>query len=319
MEQAHRRKVSNMRKQNPSDLIAIVCADLHLSHKPPAARAGEPDWYAAMKRPLQEIWNLADTHNVPVLCAGDVFDHWMAPPELINFAHQYMPKMFAVPGQHDMPHHDANGMHRSVYHTLQRMGTIETVWLEKALTDIIIYGFPWGREPELLLNTPRTSKIRIALIHKYLWTEGASIPMAPAEGHVTKHTKAFDKFEIVISGDNHKQFTIQGKGEHPTIFNCGPIMRRHADDANTRPRVGLVYSNGKVESHYLDTSEDVFAPDAKETKVDVSSEMEAYLQELRQFEKTTLDYREALRTAALQSIVDKAVRNILIGEIDGNT
>jgi hypothetical protein len=54
-------------------VIAILCADLHLSHKPPIARSNEPCWYTAMKRQLNELSNLSQKWEAPVLCAGDVF------------------------------------------------------------------------------------------------------------------------------------------------------------------------------------------------------------------------------------------------------
>ena len=42
-----------MSKQNK--VIAILSADWHLSHHPPVWRSAEPDWYAAMQRPLEEV------------------------------------------------------------------------------------------------------------------------------------------------------------------------------------------------------------------------------------------------------------------------
>ena len=68
-------------------VIAILCADVHLSLNPPVWRSNEPDWFAAMKRPLDEIKELQKkNHDCPVFCAGDIFHKWDSPAELINWA-----------------------------------------------------------------------------------------------------------------------------------------------------------------------------------------------------------------------------------------
>ena len=102
----------NMRPED--EVIAIVCSDIHLSHKPPLARSGEPDWYVAMARPLNELRGLHSDYGVPVVIAGDIFDRWNSPPELIRFALDNLPKgAWVIPGQHDLPYHDYGALNRS--------------------------------------------------------------------------------------------------------------------------------------------------------------------------------------------------------------
>jgi hypothetical protein len=35
--------------------LAILVSDIHLSDKPPIFRSSEPDWFEAMKRPLDQL------------------------------------------------------------------------------------------------------------------------------------------------------------------------------------------------------------------------------------------------------------------------
>ena len=67
-----------MRKQ----AVALFCADLHLSDKPPIARAQEEDWNYCQKEVLLEINVLADKHNCDVYVAGDIFDKPRVSPAL---------------------------------------------------------------------------------------------------------------------------------------------------------------------------------------------------------------------------------------------
>ena len=127
--------------------IAILCSDLHLSHRPPLARAREPDWYEAMMHPLDELDDLTGD-NLPVICGGDVFDKWNSPPELINFALAELPgTMESVAGQHDLPHHSWPERRKSAYWTLVESGKIKTLdgrWEGEG--KFVRRGFYWGEE-----------------------------------------------------------------------------------------------------------------------------------------------------------------------------
>ena len=54
-----------------------------------------------MQRSLEQIRDLQKEFDCPVICAGDIFDKWNSPPELINFAYDNLPEIYAIPGQHD--------------------------------------------------------------------------------------------------------------------------------------------------------------------------------------------------------------------------
>src|SRR5262245_60331644 len=97
--------------------VAIVASDLHLSHKAPSARA-EKDWYEVMTEHLTELNQLKYKLKVTVLYAGDIFDTWDSPAELINFALLYLPRGYAIAGQHDLPHHQMSSIEKSALFTL---------------------------------------------------------------------------------------------------------------------------------------------------------------------------------------------------------
>jgi len=129
-----------------SNVIAILCSDIHLCHTPPVARSAEPDWYVAMERQLDELRAVAEQHGAPIVCAGDIFDRWNSPPELINFAIQSSPKMHSIPGQHDLPHHRYEDMQRSAYWTLVAAGVLTDLGtVPKVVSNwLAVHPFPWG-------------------------------------------------------------------------------------------------------------------------------------------------------------------------------
>lgn len=312
-----------MRKQN--QIIAVVCADLHLSLKPPIARAGEPDWFEAMARPLREMKELADYNQVPIFCAGDVFDRWNPPPELINFALRELPKMYAVAGQHDLPHHSHEQIKRSAFWTMVMQDRITVVPPEGIYvqctdsgTSCMLYGFGWNQpvqKPDKKFGCDRF----VALLHEYKWlTSSTGFVGAMAEQRISHDP--FLGFKTVIIGDNHRPFEVEAAQESTDgcyVFNCGGFMRRKSDDAHA-PRIGVLFEDGRVRPHPLNTSKDVFVPVVQQsTKADAVG-MEAFFHELRTLQGATLDYVAALKDMMKSERLSPGVRALLVAALEEN-
>ena len=302
-------------QNTPKEVIAILCADIHLSLAPPPARAGEADWFAAMAKPLHEIRRLAVDCNCKVLCPGDVFDRWNAPPELINFALEFLPRILAVPGQHDLPFHNLAGVKRSAYGTLVISDVIGDLSKEPChiTSDVIVKGFPWGVPitPPPLLGE---GEISIALVHAYTWIPGTGYANAPEEGQAT--TAKYKGWDVVVTGDNHIPFTC--KLGDTLLWNCGSLMRRTADQADYRPRVGLLHPDKTITPYYLDISGEKFDPywSGPETHAAHDRAFLSLMDHLKNLNETTLDFAAALRQAYNREEVSPAVRKLLVETIE---
>jgi DNA repair exonuclease SbcCD nuclease subunit len=208
-----------------------------------------------MAKPLKELSDLSYFHKCPVLHSGDLFDKWNAPAELINFALGFLPDMWSIPGQHDLPFHRYGDIRKSAYWTLCQAGKISN--LDPGQTyqmgnDFRLTGFPWGYP--LKESKKVNDSLDIALVHEYIWTKDKGYPTAPQESKISKaKTKGYD---IVSYGDNHKSFDIEG--QEGIIWNNGGFMKRHRDEVDHKPRVGLVHTDGTVTSHYLNTDDECY-------------------------------------------------------------
>lgn len=293
--------------RNKKDIVAICCADIHLSLNPPLARSQEPNWFEAMARPLKELENLKmDLGGVPILCAGDVFDRWNPTPELINFAMDHLPQMYAIPGQHDLPFHSYADIQKSAYWTMVKHERIVNVDPQFRFSSHRVMGFPWGRA----IQCPPPIEImglNIALVHEYTWTKDAGYPDAP-ESH-RLNTAKYQGYDMVIIGDNHISWDSFGVCP-PYIWNAGGFYRRKSDEVDHRPRVGLIHADGSVESHYLDCSKDVLVPTAHGEQAIVSHEVSAFVNHLRTLHGASLDYREEL-VRAMRSQPDDVKKLLL--------
>ena len=298
------------------DIVAILCSDIHLSHKPPTARSAEPDWYAAMARPLREIRNLAKEYETQIICAGDIFDRWNSPPELINFALKEMPGMISIPGQHDLPNHSLEEIHRSAYWTLVKARKLLHIDIEVTVADhpkarptLCLHPFPWGEEVKPLTEKTRSDVIHIAVIHEYCWIEDHCYPGAPDEQNLGKRTKQLKGYSASVWGDNHKGFV---RGD---VCNCGTLMRRTIDEIDYRPFVGLLRADRTIDRHYLDISEDKFLEPEKVIESEMS-DLSEFIEELKTLGPDSLDFRTAVEQYIEREATSDGVKAEVISIIE---
>ncbi len=279
-------------------VVAVLCADLHLASKPPRCRANEPDWFEAMARSLKQIDDLAHSFNVPVICAGDIFDRWHSSPELINFALKYLPThMFTIHGQHDVSYHRGSDMFKSAYGVLlrtHRIRHLNSMPIGIGSPGVSVYGYSWGetiQEPAVIDK----AHIKIAVIHKFIWGRSDTGYKGVLEiEHISNYTKALKDYDVAVFGDNHKGFIHRNSS--CLIFNCGTMMRRTIKEFNYQPRLGLLYDNGFVEIVYLDTSDDKFIYNTNETEsTDDSAQFDDFISTLESMERDPLNFESVIR------------------------
>lgn len=289
------------------DVIAIFCSDFHLTETAPPARSAEPDWMEAQDRMLRQLVVLAGSHVCPIICAGDLFDRHNPSPALINWTIDHLPKMYAVPGQHDLPHHRYEDVDRSAYWTLVKAGMIIDLNV-KTWCDFRFYGFPW----EVGVREPRISDVskRVAVSHRFVWTKTTGYSGAPDTGTVKAIAKLYEGYDVAVFGDNHQGFS---KGGVPAIFNCGCLIRRKANERGYKPRVGLLRGDGTVDSHFLDISEDVWAdqPDDEPDMPEMVEDLRDFIAELKDSSVDVVDFEESVNRWMAEHDCSDPVRKIL--------
>lgn len=302
--------------QQRDKVIAVLCSDIHLQAKPPKCRRKEPDWFEAMYRVLAQLRTAAEHYQVPILCAGDVFDHWRAEPQLINFAINHLPEMYAIPGQHDLPLHNLELIQRSAFWTLVLAGKIHYVPMNEpvmAENKIVLHGFPWGHSLKPLPEEERTKNYHVALVHDYFWQEGHSYSVASKDNHSSRYRERVSGYHAVAFGDNHKGFLTQLGGV--PVLNCGGMMRRATDEKDYQPSVGLLCRSGQIIIHPITTAADKFEEKEEEKgyrRKMGRTDLENFLYGLDELEHKHFDYIMAMEYALESRQVDNKVRRIIL-------
>lgn len=277
-----------MRNHNPVEIKTL--SDLHFSHAAPLLRQKEPDWYLAMERAWAAVGKADEDYCCPdglneghFVYPGDIFDDgWRphrCPPELINFARRVLPHGYAIPGQHDLPHHRLDDIEKSAYYSLNRMSGIynlkpgqpERIEVDKGGRPIWLFGFPWGVEvqhPDLITDKYvdpcfadddfdyGKDPLKVAVIHAMCWTDDTGYVGAKGYDYIDSWRKRLHGYDVAIFGDNHKGFVDDSK--KPFIINNGTFMVRRRGEEEYPPHMGLVYRDGSVKRVPLDTSGDVY-------------------------------------------------------------
>lgn len=297
--------------------LAVAVADIHASLKPPVARSKEKDWKATMRGYFEQLRDIAN--GMPIICAGDVYDRWNAPAELTNFLIHYMPSMYSVAGNHDCPNHQYKDLDKSAYWTLVKAGVIAnlTPGLSATLetpTSITLYGFPSGFDVKPCKH-PHDLMLEIAVVHSMIWTENTGYVGAKDNTRLKAWKDRLRGYDIAIFGDNHKPFMAKIHDGATTVYNCGGFVRRTVAEEEHNPSVGIIYSDGSVERQYLDISSDELDCSSRTKRKEAENEeMDAFVDNLKHLNDTTISFRDAVEHAMDQA--SNSVKQVILEALE---
>lgn len=312
-----------MWKVEGEQTAAVVCSDLHLRDAAPVARDA-PDWLAAQQVYLDQLATLCVTHQAPLVVAGDVFDRWRPGPGTIAQAITWAARMqdqtghqvYAVPGQHDLPHHQYEERHRTGYGCLVAADVLTDLPAGQRVpvNGVWLVGWPWGAKPKRLRT--KDSPL-VAICHAYIWTDKrTTYPGSDLTKKVAGYAPALRGYTAAFFGDNHIPFRARGGG--CTIINCGngqPLTRAE----QSRPSYAYLLSNlGNVQRVALDNSADRWTPAAATTVAGKSTGAAAdVLAGLAGLGPDVLDYRVYMSRHLDEIEASPTVRAMVSRAMDG--
>lgn len=255
---------------------AILTADWHLRATIPSCRKEE--FESAQWKKVYFISTLQKKYNIPVLHAGDLFDIWKPPLELVSKANQYIPKdFFTIYGNHDLPQHNLELSYKCGIFNMYTSGKLK-----------LLPGIHWGQESDSM-EYSLTLKNRKILVWHMMTYQGKKLypgmKDSPAASIIRK-TNA----DLVLTGHNHQSFVEEYKGR--LLVNPGCITRQESDQADFTPKVYLYYAfDNTVESIILPHEKGVVekADDVK-VKEERDERINAFISKLNTQWDSTIDF-----------------------------
>ncbi len=308
---------------NKNEVLAICVGDMHWSLRAPLMH-NAASWFATLENHAIQLQLLAKKYEAPIVSAGDVFDHFDEPAELLNHFLRCMPKFYSVAGNHELPNHRVDLITKSAYWCAVSCERIRHLtddpWLvadTKKKKQLRLYGFSWGEK----IKPPETkseSTLDLAVVHGFIWKGDFGHEGAQKKDHAKRWELTLDGFDAAVFGDNHKGFSVHsvlGEKRQGTIFNCGSFIRRKFDELDYTPGCGLLLDTGRIERVFFDTSRDVIN-DRKQAARDLGEGfMQELLDEISATDENDIDFEQVVRTKASQ-MKNRRLGSLLIEYLD---
>lgn len=302
------------RRQKIQKIDAIICSDLHLTEQTPECRLD--NYIEAQRTKLSFISDLQKKYDCPVLCAGDIFDHWKPSPWLISFALQYLPDgLIAIPGQHDLPQHNLDLIEKSGFYALVSAGKIRPLsYVELKSIDSDLYCVPFGA-PLPDKEEIDTALINILMLHQLTWQK-EPWPGADPKGNARALLKQNPDFDLIITGDNHQAFTEEYKGR--LLINPGSMLRKTADQIDFKPRVYLWDAESNTaEPVYLPIEAGVVSRKHIEVKEERKNRLDAFINIIKSEEfEIGVSFEETVRKVLNSRNINQTIKAKILEALD---
>ena len=211
--------------------------DLHITNKKPRNRK-DGSYVDTLFGKIQyglEAMGFLDALVLP----GDLFDSHRASDYLKARAIELLKELpypvLAVYGQHDLRFHQSDRTNTPI-RVLESSGVLEVLGnVPKILTDpttqepVFIYGANWG---EPIPDTNGKEGFHILVLHRMI-VKDEKLWFGQKDHSFSKAFLKRKPFELIISGDNHQQFTDRFQGR--ILVNPGSIMRSTIIQKDHRP------------------------------------------------------------------------------------
>jgi len=279
-----------------SEVLAILISDMHIRLDAPECRTD--DYVASQTSKLAFLSHMGKETNAPIIHAGDLFDYWNVTPNVISYMLEHLPEMWSVPGQHDLPYHRMDNLKDSAFHTLEKAGRIHLLDGESVL-DIVnfptspriqISAFPFGRE--LHPSKGKISRVshHLAVAHHLTYVKNP-FPGAK-DGNVREVMKKLDGYDLILTGDNHQQFTFGN------IVNPGSMMRMTAKQIDHKPAMYLWYGGAKTKRVEFPISKGDVSREHVDSKDANQERLVHFVESVGDFEEDGIDFEVLLKKTA---------------------
>lgn len=216
----------------------LEVGDIHARGTSPRNRLD--DYTLALKRKMQEVFKLAQVHQVDaIICPGDVFDSYQVSIavllDFVSLFRQSPVPIFTTAGNHDLPSYNLETYYRTSLHLLEMLVPQLRVINDPSEAVVI-------KDLVQLTFTPYSGKMDVAGYGYSPEGEAAErsdlFKIHVSHGMLLDHTPPFDRYtlvqeveteaDVVFCGHDHTGFGIFHRQDGRTFVNLGSLTRLSA-------------------------------------------------------------------------------------------
>ena len=274
----------------------LAMGDGHITEHRPKSRKDQ--YFETADRKLHWVADLCETEKIAtVLQPGDLFDSWKESDFLkqymINLLYSWKRKgidLYTVFGQHDLRYHSSDRLNTPTA-ILDAAGVITILKENPVEKDgVFMYGCSWGDKIPERVNK---SGLHILVIHSMIIESEKLWPQQEEFERGNLLLKKY-KFDFIISGDNHKSFSI--KGTNRMLINAGSLLRSNVDQINHKPCVWIIDTKTKEAEQILipiEAGNKVLSFEEHEKQKEENKNLEAFVKAVKSKTKIKgLDFKK---------------------------
>jgi len=285
-------------------MILVCLPDLHIRATAPKSRTD--NYKEAIKRKLSFIFKHMNNHDdVVYLQPGDLTDD----PDLSNATIIDIIQLFRTEdihtcfGNHDLKYRRKGNTTLDVLIESKLVHYEPYFELQKG---IHLYSCNYNEEiPKIT-----TKGFNILLIHKMIVDE---IIWDQQTGHeFSKNFLKTNKFDLIVSGDNHKTFIEHNKDR--VLVNCGSLMRSTTKQLNHKPCFVIYDTDTKkhtVVNIPINDPIDVFNLEEIDNGNEINESIESFVNGLTECEEVGLNFLDNLHHELVINNIDKDVKCVI--------
>ena len=288
---------------------ALLISDLHARDDQPVCRID--NFLNTQREIFLDIKYQCEVESIPCLVAGDIFHKWKASPNLLRLMIETLPFMVVIPGQHDLPRHSMELYHQSGLAVLEAAGKAKVLYDGGVFTndEIIVRGFAYGEKPNNYKRRRNDKRKRVCLIHDLITKSEDPFPDANAT-KAKSLLKELNSYDLILTGDNHQQFTEEYKGG--LLVNCGSATRQRTSETH-QPGIYLWNAdNNSVKKIEVDCDKEAVSQDHIEIQKKKDERIDEYIDAMNVDYSLKLDFKANINEHMRSNKTDRETKRIVL-------
>lgn len=291
----------------------IISGDWHIAEKRPENRVD--DYLETCFRKLTFIFETARQNNIyTILQPGDFTDSpfmsWALFVRLINFLEQYSEiNVISCFGQHDLRFRSkTNCALVALSAACKNINVLDINNPVDKFIPVSVYGSSYNEQiPEITTQGFNILITHRMMIQDKLWEGQAEYTQA---GSFLRS----NKFQLIVSGDNHQSFVVDTKLLKKQLFNCGSLLRSKTDQLEHRPFI-VIYDTDSQEYEQvfipIEPAEKIFNLEKVVKEKEKNENLASFVTGLSESKEIGLKFEDNLNGYLNENNVGTEVREII--------